>query len=218
MKKVATMLMLNLLVSCGFNNNNTAEKFQHENTVLVIITDNSKSFVQRCPKITGQVLKPLCDKVSQRSNLDIRVGRVLANSDTEFLRYVKRKEATTENNPWLETETVETPLQRDWQVFANALALQGNQKPTLRSDIGGALSHALLVFQEYPATTRKILILATDYKNNGQPVPKVDSTIEVLSIGALPNVPVENVLHTPNVRRFETLQTTTEYILSTLKN
>lgn len=217
MKTTALLVCLSLLVSCGLGDskNKTATQSQNENTVLVIITDNSKSFVRRCPKITGALLKPVSDKISTQSNLDIRVGRVIANSDTEFLRYYKKKSNNKENNPWLATDKTETVTKDNWQDFSNTLQQLYSAKPVTGSDIGGALSHALLIFQEYPANTRKILCIATDYKNNGLSIPAIAPDIEVISIGTLPGVAVEKILHTQNVKRFETIQTAIEYLLST---
>lgn len=219
MKKTVTILFsMCLLVSCGLHDSNTstATKSQYENTVLVIITDNSKSFARRCPKITGTLLKSTCDKVSKHTNLDVRVGRVVENSDTEFLRYYKQKSSTTESNPWLATEQTETTPQDNWQQFSTVLAQQHNTTPAMGSDIGGALAHALVIFQEYPSNTRKILCIATDYKNTGLSIPAIDPGIEVLNVGALQNVPIEKILKTQNVKRFESMQTALAFITSQL--
>jgi len=218
MKKLLFIPFIALL-SCNNVGNQTTSQ-NPSNTVLVIVLDNSASYVRRCPKVNAPMLKPLCTRITKTSSIDIRIGRVTANSDTEFLRYSQQKiiEQTQDNNPWLnagnETQTNEAEAQ--WHVFA--AQLEQITKPAKQSDIGGCLSHSLLIFQEYPHGSRKILLLATDYKNNGLPMPAIDPDIEVMNIGALPNIPIEKLLHTQNVKRFESLQTAIEFISSTFKN
>lgn len=220
MKKVSIAIVaLCLLSSCKDKQNQKGIQPQFENTVLVIVTDNSISFARHAPKITGDLLKPLCDKISTTGNLDVRVGQVITNSDTQFLRYSQQKSKVQEesSNPWIDAghEEPEKEPQSQWEVFTTSLSQQTSQKPAPKSDIGGALAHALLIFQEYPSNTRKILCIATDYKNNGLPIPSISPNIEVINIGALSNVPIEKILNTQNVKRFESVQTAFEFISST---
>ena len=216
MKQIASFIIMLCLLSCQSAEKQTTGTT--ENTVLVIITDNSLSYASRCPKITGQILKQVCDKIIQTSNIDIRVGLVTADSNIEFARFTQSKSVSQSNpNPWIESgrEKPTTEPQNDWQIFSNALAENAKQKPSKGSDIGGALSHALLIFQEYPAKCRKILVIATDYENNGMSIPPIDSTIEVISIGKLPNIPIEKTLQTQNIKRVESLATALQFISST---
>lgn len=221
MKKTLSIavIALCLLSSCREKQKNKSNSSQLENTVLVIVTDKSLSFARHCPQITGDLLKPLCDRISSTGNIDVRIGQVITNSDTQFLRYSQQKSKAQEesNNPWLDAghEEQESEPKSKWEIFSTNLSQQLSQKPATRSDIGGALAHALLIFQEYPTNTRKILCIATDYKNNGQTIPAIPADIEVINIGALPNIPIEKILNTQNVKRFESIQTAFEFISST---
>jgi hypothetical protein len=152
-------------------------------------------------------------------NVDLRIGIISADSHIEFLRYIQSQQSTNKDNtnPWMTVgkEQPEADPQHDWNSFAISLQKLNGQPPSRRSDIGGALEHALLIFREPHPSTRKILLLATDYKNNSAtPICAVDTDIEVISVGALPNVPVEKLLHTHNVRRCESIATAIEIISS----
>jgi PBP1b-binding outer membrane lipoprotein LpoB len=221
MKKVLTIvIMMCLFASCKYKQDNKASSVKrYENTVVVIVTDNSTSFVRHSPRVSGTMLKPLCEKIVKSGNIDMRIGRDIANSHIEFLRFTKKRvTAESDNsNPWLDTgsELKDTVPQNNWEFFASSLEEQANRKPVKRSDIGGMLSHSLLIFQEYQHNTRKILLISTDYKNNGLPIPAIDPGIEIISVGTLPDVLIEKILHTHNIKRFESMQTAIEYILST---
>lgn len=219
MKSLTVCLLLFLLLSCQDVRKEPVSRKAYQNVLLVIIPDDSKSFVNRCPKITPAQLKPLCDKMAGYCNIDIRTGIISADSHTEFLRYIQSQQSTDKDNtnPWMTVgkEQPEADLQHDWNIFAASLKELNAKPPSRRSDIGGALEHALLIFREPHPSTRKILLLATDYKNNSAtPICAVDTDIEVISVGALPNVPVEKLLHTPNVRRCESMATAIETISS----
>lgn len=198
-------------------NNKSVNPAPEQKIMLVVLTDNSGSFVNRYTKLTPQQLKAFVDRVVKNNAIDVRIGNITSDSHTEFIRFTAAQNQASDaaQNPWMSVgHEGENADKNDWEGFATSMTALMNEAPSKKSDIGGGLSHALLVFQEAKTASRKILLIATDYKNNVHPIPAIDKDIEVISIGALPNVPIEKKLQTDNVKRFESYATALEFISS----
>jgi|GEM_PF-3977282 len=216
--KTIMVLLIAALCSCqptGQNTKSTTSQ-PYNKVMLVIIIDNSGSFANRYKKLTPEELKPLVDKISNSCAFDLRVGIISSDSHTEFIRYAAERSQSNEatQNPWMTTGEGNTSGKNNWNEFSAAMQHLMSEAPSKRSDIGGALSHALLIFNEAKTPVRKILLLATDYKNNVHPIPAIHKDIEVISIGALPDIPIEKKLQTENVHRFESFTTAIDFISS----
>jgi hypothetical protein len=192
---------------------------------LVVIMDKTNSYVRKYSYPDPELFKPLCDKITTKATLDFRYGCVLSNSDIEFKRYYKIKvetdTTTTDANPWLASQRKikEAPADH-WSGFSSSVKQMLDIPPAPSSDVASALLHAVVSLGEENkcqgrSNVRKVLLVCTDfedsYKSN---IPTIPSDIEVISIGILPDTPLEQMLHTP-VKRFENLNAAIEYLSST---
>jgi len=196
---------------------------------LNVVVDRSTSYVRSYAFPDPELFKPLSDKISQTATLDFRYGCVFSNSNIQFDRYyvpyVNAGSRTDNANPWLQEakpKTVSTK-QTDWNDFAERVRSKISLPSTKRSDVSSAINHAIVSLSEkqYAGNTdnvpkpRKILLLCTDFKDSfKKTLPTIPAGIEVICVGVLPNVSIEQVLHC-KVHQFENLDAAIEYLLST---
>lgn len=233
MKKLISLLLIAAtLTACTTNHAPVPEKTSNTSTPserpqgdevrLIVIADRSVSFVRKYAHPDPELFKPLVDKISANSTIDFRYGCVFDNSDVEFSRfyqlYVKPVIASKKSaNPWLSSESKpkDTPQDFKWYDFASQVQKQLSLTPSGSSDISSAINHALTSFQEESkGNTRKILLVCTDFQDSYKNIPPMPSGIEVISVGVLPDAPIEQILHT-SIKRFENLDAAIEYLSST---
>jgi hypothetical protein len=191
---------------------------------ICLIADRSLSFIKKY-YLDPAICKPLCDTIITKATLDFRYGCVFANSDVELTRYyVPYTPPIIEDinaNPWLkngEQKAKPSPSPHLWDDFTIAVQQKLALPASTTSDICGAINHAITALQEAntkpDSSSRKILILITDFADSHKKIPPIPPGIEVLSVGVLPDVPIEQLLHTP-VKRFESLQGALSYLQTT---
>jgi hypothetical protein len=191
---------------------------------ICLIADRSLSFIKKYYPDPA-LCKLLCDSISAHATLDFRYGCVFSNSDVELNRYyvpytppiIEDKNA----NPWLkngEQKTNPSLSPHLWDEFTKSVQQKLALPASNTSDICGAVNHAITALQEAntkpDSSSRKILILITDFADSHKKIPPIPPGIEVLSVGVLPDVPIEQLLHT-SVKRFESLQGALSYLQST---
>lgn len=202
MKQLLTLTLLFCCISCQNIIQQPTKQATPANTKIVILMDNSKSFINRYTKADTVLLKQLVEKIRTSASVSIHVGLITHDSDVEFIRYSTPIKETANNNPWISTGETSRTTKDEWTVFANAYQKMCTAPPASQSDIGGGIAHSLLILNESKLQSRKILIVASDFKNNGKPYPIVDNDIEVFTIGSV-NAPISKLLKTDNIRSFE---------------
>ncbi|HEY1032902.1 MAG TPA: hypothetical protein VGD89_14090 [Flavipsychrobacter sp.] len=198
----------------------TAAPAKHDVVQVVFIADRSKSFITKYAYPDPSLFKPLVEKISQTSTLDFRYGIIKDYSDVTFDRYYKPFVPVAEQdntNPWMEQEKAAPAAKAtDWNEFVLSVTAKLTAPASNESDVASAIGHAVTILQEHSGKQRihKVLILCTDGLDSHRQLPTVPADIEVLAIGILPDNQIEQVLHTSNVKRFESLHATLDFLTS----
>lgn len=191
-----------------------------------VVVDNSISAMGY--NLPDPVLfKEFCDKVSKTCTLDFRYGVIRDNSNTTldryYVPYVPPAPKQKEVNAWEAVEEViREPEPRkqvgaDWHQFVASVQEKLSAPPSKSSDIGSAIRHALVAFNENQnSQTRKILFLSTDFEDTYGNLPAIPSDIELITVGVLPpGKSVSDLLqYNGTVRSFENIHAAIQYLLS----
>lgn len=195
-------------------------------TQFFAVVDHSVSAMEyNLPDPT--LFKELCDKISKTCTLDFRYGVIRDNSNTTldryYVLYIPPAPKQKEVNPWEAGEEViqepepQKPTGTDWHQFVASVQAKLSAPPSKSSDIGSAIRHALVAFNEnQDSHTRKILFLSTDFEDSYGNLPAIPSDIELITVGVLPpGKSVSDLLqYNGTVRTFENPNAAINYLLS----
>jgi hypothetical protein len=217
MKKAIVILMLISISLQGCIENPEATKTRkpkHETVQIVFYGDLTKSFYNKYTTPCPYMFKPLCAQISESYTLDFRYG-VITDCDAPLIRYYVPyvEKDPNASNPWMQNEHgSKRDDTSDWNRFSCAATTLLSKEPTDNSDCASAINRAAICFQEYDSTARKILLLCTDLEDSYEPIPHVAQDVEVYTVALPLSVPVEQILNTKNVKRFESLEAALDFL------
>lgn len=193
--------------------------------ILIVLADITQSNVENSvPDPT--LFEPVCTKITKTCTLDHRYGLIRDYSNTTLDRYYAPfvpQILATEKNVWEQTGEQPAPVTQpsnkgaDWNQFISNVHARLSAPPSKASDIGSAIRHALVAFNEnHNSGTRKILFLCTDYEDSYGNLPSIPSDVEVISVGMLRSGKSVNDLlqYNGTVHSFENVHAAIQYLYS----
>jgi len=222
MKK--TLLIVALCATfcaCNIPSQHETDATIHPTVEIIFTGDRTISYIKAYPYPDPAEFLPLLDTMAKSANVQFSYGVITAGSENYFRFKLPYSGGVESKNPWL-ANGHPTNRKAAWDTFANQVRQKLNAPPAPRSNIAASIYHALTIFQEGAGSTssknsaiRKIYIISTDFEDNiSHDIPHVPLDIEIYAIGVLPRVPIEKLLNTTRVKRFETLQAALDYLAS----
>jgi hypothetical protein len=221
------------------NNLTPSSNSQSINLAIGIVYDYTQSFYQKVEPILP-VLQPFPAFFEAHNGKEVVfVGVVTELSDILLARYnaeptviIKKPSENDGKNPWTNSEhqredpnvalrrnaQISSTNSEAWTNFIANVEARVKRQPAGRSDIASAIDRSVTAISEY-SSANKYLIIASDLiDSNKRAYPVIPSDVKVLVVGVSADLPVNHILHTDNIQRFESLKSAVSFIINQTNN